>query len=181
MEDKEIVVMSEISKAFAQLGEGQDATVDRILKWANARYGRTNVGASLRHAAGGATGENTSNSEPQPFESAADLYHAADPKMEYEKAIVMGYWFQMHQGQPDFGAQEINNALKHIGYQIKNITDAFSSAMSRRPALVIQMQKSGTSRQARKTYKLTHAGIQWVRSKLVGGGADTDAADETVG
>lgn len=181
MEDKEIAVMAEISKAFAGLGEGQDATIDRILKWANARYGRTNAWTAVRPIGGGGISDGTSSGVFQAFESAADLYHAAEPKMEYEKAIVMGYWFQMHQGQPDFGAQEINNALKHIGYQIKNITDAFSSAMSRRPALVIQVQKSGTSRQARKTYKLTHAGIQWVRTKLASGGADTDAMDEAAG
>lgn len=90
--------------------------------------------------------------------------------MEFEKAIVMGYWFQICSGQPDFGAQEVNTHLKHLGFHVKNITDAFTTAMSRRPALVIQMQKSGNSRQARKTYKLTHAGIQWVRNRIASSG-----------
>jgi hypothetical protein len=97
--------------------------------------------------------------------------------MEFEKALVVGYWFQVVQGQPDFGGQEVNSTLKNIGHGIANITDAFTTASSRKPSLVMQTQKTGTSRQARKQYKLTVAGVRWVESRLANPGTLGDGEE----
>ena len=80
----------------------------------------------------------------------AELYAAAAPESEFDKALVAGYWFQFVDGRPEFGSQEINSALKNLGHPIKNITSAFDSLKSRKPASVMQVKKSGSSRQARK-------------------------------
>ena len=55
--------------------------------------------------------------------------------------------------------------LKDLGHRASNITDALSSAMKEKPALIIQVKKSGSARQARKLYKLTDAGVKWVASR----------------
>jgi hypothetical protein len=41
---------------------------------------------------------------------------------------------------------------------VKHITSAFDTLKARKPAAVMQLKKSGSTRQARKTYKLTVAG-----------------------
>jgi len=96
------------------------------------------------------------------FETVGELMAAADPSTEADRALVMGYWVQVVGQQPDFDAQSINSELKHLGHGIGNITLAFNSLMARRPQLVIQTKKQGTARQARKRYKLTTAGVQFV-------------------
>jgi hypothetical protein len=61
-----------------------------------------------------------------------------------------------------------------MGHGIGNITDAFNAAKEQKPALVMQTQKSGASKQARKRYKLTLMGIRRVESRLNGASATNE-------
>src|SRR5207302_7942216 len=89
------------------------------------------------------------------FADLADLYHAAAPTTDAEKALVVGYWFQQVQQEQSLDAQRVNAALKQLGYRLTNITSAFTDLMESTPSLAIQIQKSGSTQQARKKYKLT--------------------------
>ncbi|MBL8964280.1 MAG: hypothetical protein KF787_03100 [Phycisphaeraceae bacterium] len=165
MEDKEIKAMSAIATALSAFEEPEAPIVKRILKWAASRYGLADIERSDGSWEGRASASRSRTEGPK-FETAADLFDAVAPSMEYEKAITIGYWFQVAQGQPDFNGQEVNSTLKNIGHGIGNITDAFNSAIGRKPSLVIQTQKTGASKQARKQYKLTVAGVRWVEARL---------------
>jgi hypothetical protein len=105
-------------------------------------------------------------SQAPKFASFADLFEATRPSSNSEKALVAGYWTQVCQGQDDFDGQSANRELKHLGEQLANITVAVNHLREQRPALVIQLKKSGTSRQARKTYKVTVAGIKAVEAMI---------------
>ncbi|MEQ8269135.1 MAG: hypothetical protein RH982_18245 [Parvibaculum sp.] len=100
------------------------------------------------------------------FKTFAELFHAANPNSEREKALVAAYWVQKSGGTDRFMAQQLNIELKHIGYGVSNITDALYQLISERPNLVIQLAKSGHSKQARKTYKITDAGLRRVAEML---------------
>jgi hypothetical protein len=105
--------------------------------------------------------------KPAPdFPTFAELFHAAGPTSEREKALVAGYWIQQLTGASQFSSQQINNELKHIGYRVSNITDALSQLIGDKPSLAIQLTKSGQSKQARKTYKITDAGLRYVFAML---------------
>lgn len=65
-------------------------------------------------------------------------------------------------GKLEFKRRRSTRALKHLGHPIRNITSVFDNLKARKPALVMQLKESGTSRQARKSYKLTVAGKQAV-------------------
>jgi hypothetical protein len=84
---------------------------------------------------------------------------------------VVGYWFQVHQGMKDFDSQRVNAELKNMGHGVGNITDAFTTLIDGKPQYVIQTRKSGTSRQARKLYRVTNEGSNRVRD-LLGGSRD---------
>ena len=60
----------------------------------------------------------------------------------------------------------MNKKLKDLGYRVSNITTAFNGLINRRPQLVIQTKKSGTSKQARKLYRLTTEGQRAVERML---------------
>ncbi len=63
-------------------------------------------------------------------------------------------------------AADVNAELKNVGDALSNVTVAFETLKSLKPALVMQMAKSGKSQQARKTYKLTVVGIRAAEEML---------------
>ncbi len=157
MEDKEITAMTRITEALGKFGEEDQAALDRILTWCLARYGHTSIDKhdvmdEMKH-------KSTRKSlEHNDFEDFADLFHACSPRTAPERALVAGYWVTVGENQTEFTAQAVNTRLKDLGYGVSNITDALSSLQKREPSLVMQTAKQGTSRQARKLYKLTVAG-----------------------
>jgi|SRR5580704_17803429 hypothetical protein len=176
MTDPEIEAISAIATALADL---EDETRKRVLRWAADRYGMPVERQGPRRGTGavgtkgdGAEVEHPSGNggaaaEAPEFEHFAELFDAADPKTNEDKALVAGYWLQVMQGH-DKGWQSaaLQKELKHLGHAIPNITDALTSNMEKKPQRVIQLQKAGSSRQARKTYKVTHAGISNVEATL---------------
>lgn len=135
------------------------------------------IGAGEPRRASGAQAENdqeednrpraaTNGSAPQ-FDTFAELADAAKPKTQAEYALVAAYWLQVCQNQPSFEAYRANTELKHFGQPASNITASLDSLISQDPKLVLQLRKSGKSKQARKTYKLTTAGTKAVE-KMIG-------------
>jgi hypothetical protein len=100
------------------------------------------------------------------------------PKTEAERALAGAYWFQVIQGQADFQGQQVNNELKNVGHGVSNITVALGKLQNQKPALVRQVAKSGRSRQARKKYKLTTAGISAAKAMISGHGLSADEDEE---
>lgn len=155
------------------LGSLEDEARSRVIRWAAERYGvslggaaRPNVKRRTNEDADEATsGEEVASEAPQ-FEHFAELYNVARPKTEADKAIVAAYWFQVINKQPSFQSAQLNTELKHLGHVIANVTDAVASNQNRKPARIIQLRKSGSARQARKTYKLTTEGIVYVEGMI---------------
>ena len=180
MGDPEIEAMSAVASALADLeGEAQG----RVLRWAVERYSVT-MPISSRRAGGAGGGEAGSSDyegaadvtekeiaeEAPAYEHFAELFSAASPKSNADKALVAAYWIQVHEGHVTWASRRLNAELKNLGHSIPNITDALSSNMRRKPQRVIQLKKSGNSRQATKTYKVTHEGLVYVQGMLCGEG-----------
>jgi hypothetical protein len=175
--DRELEAMAGIAKSLADLDQ---ETIARIMRWVSDRYkvvlpDRAGVAVPARPESAGAalasSVATTGNGSGKglvldQFTDVASFVHAAKPQTTADRALVVAYWFQQKEKQDDFGAQEINTALKHLGHGLDNITEVFNQLMRREPQLVIQTQKSGTSRQARKRYKVTVAGIQHIEEML---------------
>ena len=102
------------------------------------------------------------------FLTFADLFDRADPTTLPAKALIAGYWLQVCKGGEKFTAHMANKELTNLGHRISNITSALDSLKSSKPALVLQLGKSGSSRQARKTYKLSTSGEREVRRLIDG-------------
>lgn len=98
----------------------------------------------------------------------AELHDAALPQTRSDKALVAGYWLQVCQGAESFDGFSANKELKNLGEGVTNITGAIDNLKGQKPALALQLKKSGKSRQARKTYKITVAGIKSVEAMING-------------
>jgi hypothetical protein len=118
--------------------------------------------------------EDDDSSEPQALKNLADfgtfaeLCDAAQPKTQADKALVGGYWLQVCQAGESFDGFAINKELKNLGEGIPNITSALETLKAQKPALALQLKKSGKARQARKTFKVTVAGIKAVEAMIRG-------------
>lgn len=170
MDDKQVAAIQAVVSALGGLSE-EDLRV--VLGFITLRYGAaapTKMPSVHRAAsmpdepAGGATSESANQ-----FGSFPDLYHAAQPRTDGEKALVGGYWLQLNEGRDSFDSFSVNQSLKDMGYPIGNITRAFDWLKSQKPQFVQQMKKSGTTKQARKLFKVTQAGIKRVEEMIQNG------------
>lgn len=168
----ELKAMSEIVTALAPL---PDEMRQRILRWTNEKYGvqitpvRRATGAGAGTALGD-SGDDTvedelAATEPE-FIDFGDLFAAADPRSNEDKALVAAYWRQVHENEEKWQASALQKDLRNLGHAIPNITDALTSNIRKRPQRVIQVQKAGSSKQARKTYKVTREGLLYVKAML---------------
>ena len=165
--DPEISAMGTIATALNSLETEEE--ILRVLDWAAKRFGAT----SQIPLASVMPENNSGISSEMPsikFDSLADFFAEANPSTVADKALVTGYWIQYigcdGEGSPEFEAATVNRKLKDLGHRISNITDAFSALQSKKPQLVVQTKKSGSSRQARKKYKLTTTGKDTVESMI---------------
>jgi hypothetical protein len=160
--DPEVEAMGAVAAALDGLEREQQG---RLLRWAADRYSVTLGG---RKIGGGRDSSGGSETDASQFSDLSDLFGAAAPATDEDRALVIAYWFQELQDekQPNVSGGQVNKELKHLGHGVRDITKVLSALIATSPQQVIQTRKSGTSRQARKSYKVTKAGIKRVQELL---------------
>jgi hypothetical protein len=152
--DPELEAMQRISAAMSPLDEEART---RVILWLVSKFG-VDIGQRSSPP------PNTDDASPRAPASAgdfADLFFKANPKGHGQRALVAAYWLSLREAG-GFTAQAVNGLLKNLGYQIPNITDALSQSMRERPALIVQIRKSGSNQQSRKQYRITDSGRRLV-------------------
>ena len=163
--DLELAAMAQLDRIVRTLDAESAA---RAVRWLSDRYDRSS--APFRPLNAKSTNVNGGGDVAE----LADLFSSANPATHDQKALVVGFWFQAIKGAGDLDAQAVNTELKQLGHGLKNITAAFAELISARPQLAIQVRKAGTTKQARKRYRLTNEGLKRVRQMLGEGGAQSD-------
>jgi hypothetical protein len=159
--DDEIKAMSAISAALQSLEEEGRG---RVLLWAMSHYKIGGANFRPSWVSGSTRSETMPTMNNSAFETFADLFNTANPNTEKDKAMIAAYWVQICENAGSFQSQSLNDLLKDLGHGIGNITEALNQLKDDRPALILQLKKSGSSRQARKTYKLTLEGSKRVEA-----------------
>ena len=139
-----------------------------VLRYINGRYGGR-PSAPLRDAEGGEPGEGAVGSAA--FADLGDLFDRANPQNQADRVLVVAYWKQVIEGAESFEAFPVSKELKHLGHGVTNITSALDSLIQQSPKLVLQVAKSGKTRQARKRYKVTREGVRRVQTMIEGEGS----------
>jgi hypothetical protein len=157
------------AKAIADVVEAlkdlDTAAITRVLDWASKRYGAHAAGHRAL-APAGPDAPPYDGEAAEPYGDVADLYTAASPRTESESVLVAAYWHQVVGRTESLDSQALNGDLKNLGHGVRNVTRACSVLIHQRPALMMQVKKAGATKQARKQYRLTAAGIQRVREML---------------
>lgn len=169
--DPELEAMQAVLAALTPLSAEER---ERVISWVARRFDvvaipkKATEEASAAEEVDQASQSGAKKVEAQIFDTLGELFAAADPKTNGQKALVVGYWLQSHEGLNELDAQRINTELKHLGYGIANITTAMDEIKAGKPAMAIQLKKSGSTKQARKKYKITEAGLKAVEAALRG-------------
>jgi hypothetical protein len=170
--DPEIAAMSIITTALTPL---EPEAIRRVLKWAIERFqfrapheGTGAVGSAVVSAVASAVGASSATAvgASRTFLNLAELLDTAQPETGLDRVLTVAYYFQAVTGQEDWDAQAVNTELKHLGYPSTNITRDLDTLMMRSPRAVLQVRKGGTTRQARKRYRLTREGIRAVEGLI---------------
>jgi hypothetical protein len=166
----EIEAMRNIAQSLGGLDE---ASRRRVMQWASDKFGVVNFRpTSTSYSKEDEPIQNgeveATIKEPSSFTEFAELYEAADPSTDAESVLVGGYWFQFVRGESDLDSLSINNALKNLGHGVSAINHSFDSLKEQKPALAMQLKKAGSTKQARKKYKLTEAGKRFVEGMIKG-------------
>ena len=146
--DDELGVMATVRDALLHLPD-KSAQL-RVLRWASDVLGVADSGMTAKMAGATMAG--------QEQRGLPDLIDAAQPDTRSERILVIAYWLESSTGGGDWTSQSVNDEMKNLGDAVPNITDALSSLMERKPALIRQVRKTGRAQQARKRYALTGPG-----------------------
>lgn len=178
MPDAEIEAMSALTTAVDNL---EPDVRGRVLRWAAERYGVALAKGPIKKPRPDTGDDDDQNGDEgdggKAFDDFVDLFDAVNPTTDMDRALTAAYWFQQIVKQQSWQSQRLNTTLKDVGHGVGNITDALTQAQARKPALVRQMAKSGRSRQARKTYKLTTAGLRYIGGRLGAKHTETEDGD----
>ncbi len=155
--EQELGAMAAVASALEALDE---AAVARVLRWAVDRFGQS-------EALSGDASAGTESPGAR-FLDIHALFEGGSPSTDAQRALLAGYWFQVHEGDTSFTGAKINDSLRQMGVGAANIASVFTKLISRKPALVQQVSKSGRAQQARKQYRLTTAGIAAARDLIEG-------------
>src|SRR5262249_48226225 len=142
--------------------------VRRVLRWAMERFQAKGTPPS-------SSADGLEKPASRNFTEIHELFDAANPTTGIDRALVAAYWFQAVLQHEDLDSQDINKELKHLGHPSKNITRDLDHLINRTPRYVMQVKKQGTTKQARKRYKLTREGIRAVERMLEHSPSDGDS------
>jgi hypothetical protein len=173
MPDAEIEAMGKVVDALGGLEEDERG---RVLRWAAERYGVAILNTRGGNVEADEADDDVDDSREDDtgsgggqklkVEDFAEFYDATDPKTDAERVLVASYWVQVHQGKTTFGSLDLNKLLKDLGHGVGTINKAMTTNINKKPALILQVTRGGSARQARKKYKLTDAGKKWVLARL---------------
>lgn len=94
------------------------------------------------------------------FSSIAEVFGHVNLKTDYDKVLIVSVYLQTKEQKTELTSREISKELNHLGHGVSNITNAIGALIKRKPNLMIQTRKEGTSQQAQKKYKVTVEGIK---------------------
>lgn len=100
--------------------------------------------------------------------SFGDLVQRWRPGTQPEWVLLAAYFLTKYEGTQLLTGHAMNKILRHHGTRVLNITRAISYNVDANPATMLQVKKDGTSKQARKSYRITTQGMTAVEGHLLG-------------
>lgn len=170
--DSELEALNKINEAIKDLQVDERV---RVVAWLINKYSihsghPVNIPVTPKNLSDGGDFEEEINEGNDPeivsFGSAAELLAKCNTKTSAEKVLVVAAYLQAKNPKQDLTGYEINHTLKNIGHKVSSVNIFAGLLMAKKPQLMIQTKKHGTSQQARKNYRVTDEGMKEVERLL---------------
>ncbi len=174
IDDPEIKALND---CYAALKGIEPDAIERTLVWLTKKFAikpTSSVVAAPHkpeaHAentvAAGDSGSVGNGSDILTFPTPGEFLAGLNLTNDNERALAVAAYLQKKEPDCELSGFVVNKELRHAGHGLENITRAIQVWVDSRPQLMIQLRKSGTTRQAKKNYKVTGEGFKWVAAKL---------------
>jgi len=167
-EDPEIKAMSEVHSSLKSL-ESPEAQ-QRVLDWVSSKLGLSMTARKKQMGVDDITQPADTQSSGKvtidSFDSSSELLSKIDVSTKPQRALVVAAYLHKKLNVEELTGQQINKELKNIGHGSSNITNDIAKNIAKKPQLMIQTKKGGSSQQAHKKVKVTTAGFAWVEGRL---------------
>lgn len=163
MEDVEMDALKKVYDAIKDLDEaGKKWVIDSM----NRKFFRKEYPVSGKVESDANEITQNNRGDLKSFETLADAFAKASPKADSEKVLVVAAYLQEKEGRVELTSRDINKQLKHLGYNVSNITYEINKLKKLEPSMMHQTRKEGTTKQANKKYKVTVEGISKVNDMV---------------
>ena len=163
MQPKEIEAMSKVDEALKAL---TDDELRLVFHWLDGKY-RKKLGVNSSPPATPPALRAPKAEDDKIVDDLPAYFAKASAKNGVERTLVVaGYLQNQKQDKEDLTGFEINSQLKDLGYPAANITDVLESLGKKNPKLIIQTRKDGKGAQARKRYRVTVEGFNFINKLM---------------
>jgi hypothetical protein len=100
------------------------------------------------------------------YKNIENLFLAADIKSVGSRILLAAAYLQEKHEYDEMSSYDINSRLKKLGYGVSNITTAINTLLNKKTPLMMQTKKDGTSKQAKRKFKVTEEGLELAKSFL---------------
>ena len=166
-DDKEVSAMAAVNAALA--GLDTDAAA-RVLRWAADRYKVVLPGSSKSKASEKKdTDESDDSGDKERTRRTSISATSLTPQIQRQRRTAS--WLlrtgsKCSKGRVNWTSQSLNKELKNTGHGVSHMPHALDDLMKAKPRLLIQLKKKGTTKQARRKFKVTSEGIKRVKGML---------------
>ncbi len=100
------------------------------------------------------------------FADCSQLFDAAQPSANEDKALVAAYWLQVHGEKGEFASRDITRVLTQLGENFTHMSRVLERLRSKKPATIRQVRATGKGKGFRRTYAITEAGKKVVQQMV---------------
>ena len=165
----ELVVMDDVAKILRDLGSDEQR---RVINWLadyfdiyeddDIEFGGFVVEDGDEEAV---VEDEVEPVEPEP-DTFATFYERVAPKTAIQKVITSAYWLETQDGLDSWTSFAANKLLKSLGVKISSVSGTLAIEAKKDDSRIVVLEKSGSSMQGRKTFRLSEAGKRFVEDRL---------------
>lgn len=180
VQDPELIAMSQTFEALKNLDKGQ---VGRVIRWVKDRFGVLDAVTELKvptpdqpvvadtpQPPAAVAPEAPVAAPPEPkgphkkglmdYDTVMDLFADAEVKKVSQKILLMAAFLQERQSFKEISSYDINFRLKRLNQGVQNISSSINGLLNRKPEVMVELERSGSSKQARRKFRVTIEGLK---------------------
>ena len=100
------------------------------------------------------------------YKTIENLFLGANVTTVASRILLAAAYLQEKLNYKEVSSFDINSRLKKLGYGISNITTAINGLLSKKPPLMKQTKKEGSSKQAKRKFVVTEEGLEAAKTFL---------------